>query len=92
MNKAELVAELAKTTNLTQGAVRDVLDALALRAAIELRKGEDFTVPGLGKLTVATRAARMCRNPRTGMAVEIPACQVVKIKALAQIKAWAQAK
>lgn len=92
MNKAELVAELAKTTNLTQGAVRDVLDALALRAAIELRKGEDFTVPGLCKLTVATRAARMGRNPRTGMAVEIPACQVVKIKALAQIKAWAQAK
>lgn len=92
MNKAELVAELANTTNLTQGAVRDVLDALALRAAIELRKGEDFTVPGLCKLTVATRAARMGRNPRTGMAVEIPACQVVKIKALAQIKAWAQAK
>ena len=92
MNKAELIADLAKTTGLPQTATRDILDALAHRAASELRKGEDFTVPGICKLTVATRAARMGRNPRTGMAVEIPACQVVKIKALAQLKAGAQAK
>lgn len=92
MNKAELIADLAKTTGRSQATTLDILDALARRAAIEMSKGEDFTVPGICKLTVATRAARTGRNPSTGAAVEIPACKVVKIKALAQIKAAVGAK
>ena len=92
MNKAEVIAELAKEVDMTQSAVREVLDVLALLAASELRKGHDFTVPGLCKLTVAQRAARVGRNLATGEAVDIPARQVVKVKALAAINAAVGAK
>ena len=39
-----------------------------------------FTVPGLGKLVLVNRKARMGRNPATGAAIKIPAKRVVKFR------------
>src|SRR5690348_18126044 len=48
-----------------------MLDALTDLAHKEAKKG--FTLPGLGKLVVVNRKARMGRNPATGEAIKIPA-------------------
>jgi DNA-binding protein HU-beta len=37
-------------------------------------------VPGIGKLVLANRKARMGRNPQTGEAIKIPAKRVVKFR------------
>ena len=39
-----------------------------------------FKVPGLGKLVLVDRAARVGRNPKTGEAIEIPAKKAVKFR------------
>ena len=39
-----------------------------------------FTLPGLGKLVLVNRKARMGRNPQTGEAIKIPAKRVVKFR------------
>ena len=39
-----------------------------------------FTLPGLGKLVVQNRKARMGRNPATGAAIRIPAKKVLKFR------------
>ncbi|MCS6294276.1 MAG: HU family DNA-binding protein, partial [Nitrospira sp.] len=39
-----------------------------------------FTVPGIGKLVLANRKARMGRNPQTGEPIKIPAKRVVKFR------------
>ena len=39
-----------------------------------------FTIPGLGKLVVVNRKARMGRNPATGQAIKIPAKRVLKFR------------
>ena len=44
----------------------------------EAKKG--FTLPGLGKLVLVNRKARMGRNPATGEAIKIPAKKVVKFR------------
>ena len=54
----------------------------AIRSEQRVRRGEDgaakeakngFQVPGLGKLVLRNRAARMGRNPQTGEPIKIPA-------------------
>jgi DNA-binding protein HU-beta len=37
-------------------------------------------VPGIGKLVLANRKARMGRNPQTGEPIKIPAKRVVKFR------------
>jgi hypothetical protein len=39
-----------------------------------------FTVPGLGKLVLVNRKARMGRNPATGETIKIKAKRVVKFR------------
>jgi len=56
---------------------------LALEALVNLaykNAKNGFTVPGLGKLVLVNRKARMGRNPATGEAIKIPAKRVVKFR------------
>jgi DNA-binding protein HU-beta len=39
-----------------------------------------FTLPGIGKLVVVKRKARMGRNPATGEQIKIPAKTVVRFR------------
>jgi DNA-binding protein HU-beta len=54
------------------------LEELAALAYKEAKNG--FTVPGLGKLVLVSRKARMGRNPATGEAIHIPAKKVVRFR------------
>ncbi len=49
-------------------------------ATTQTRKTGEFTVPGLGKLVKAQRAARMGRNPATGESIKIAAKTTVKFR------------
>lgn len=52
----------------------------------QLARGDKITLPGIGKFTVAERAARTGRNPQTGEALEIPASRQPKFKAAKVLK------
>jgi DNA-binding protein HU-beta len=78
MTKAELVSTLAEKTELTKKQVTAVLENLVCTACKEAKKG--FTLPGLGKLVLVKRKARMGRNPATGEAIKIPAKTVLKFR------------
>jgi DNA-binding protein HU-beta len=39
-----------------------------------------FTLPGIGKLVLVNRKARIGRNPKTGEQIQIPAKTVVKFR------------
>ena len=55
-----------------------ILEELAVLAAKQAKVG--FTFPGVGKLVVVNRKARMGRNPQTGEAIKIPAKRVLKFR------------
>jgi DNA-binding protein HU-beta len=84
MTKAAILDNLAGKTELTKRQVGGVLDALNALAYKEAKKG--FTVPGLGKLVMSDRKARMGRNPQTGEAIKIPARKVVRFRVGKQAK------
>ena len=78
MTKAELAAHLAAKTGLTKKDVAGVLEELAAVACKQAKNG--FTIPGIGKLVLQRRKARMGRNPQTGESIKIPAKKVVKFR------------
>lgn len=78
MTKSEIVAHLAEKNELTKKQAAAVLEDLVALAYKEAKKG--FTIPGLGKMVVVNRKARMGRNPATGEAIKIPAKKVLKFR------------
>jgi DNA-binding protein HU-beta len=55
-----------------------LVETLVQLAYKEAKNG--FTVPGLGKLVVVNRKARIGRNPATGEQIQIPAKRVLKFR------------
>ncbi len=78
MTKAQLVAHLAETAEVTKKQAAAILEELAQQAYKQAKLG--FTVPGIGKLVMQQRAARWGRNPQTGEKIKIKAKKVVKFR------------
>ncbi len=84
MTKSEIIGRLAEKSGLHKKQVTDLLEALAQLAYQEAQNG--FTVPGLGKLVLVDRAARMGRNPKTGEPLHIPAKRTLKFRLAKEAK------
>ena len=78
MTKAQIVEQLAKKTGLAKKETAQFLEELASLAYKEAKRG--FTLPGLGKLVVVRRKARVGRNPATGESIRIPAKRALKFR------------
>jgi len=84
MTKAQIVGRLADKGDITKATAGALLDELATLAAKEAKNG--FTVPGIGKVVLVNRKARMGRNPQTGEPLKIPAKRVVRIRIAKALK------
>ncbi len=80
MTKTELVRLVAEKMEIPTKQAAAFFDLLAETAVQETKKNGEFTVPGLGKLVKAQRAARMGRNPQTGESIKIQAKTTVKFR------------
>ena len=78
LTKSQITAELATKNNLTKKQAVAILESLVQLAYKNAKNS--FTIPGLGKLVLVNRAARMGRNPATGEAIKIKAKRVVKFR------------
>jgi DNA-binding protein HU-beta len=78
MTKAQTVAALAEKTGLSKVQVVNLLEELAKLAYTEAKNA--FVLPGIGKLVLVQRKARVGRNPATGETIQIPAKKVVKFR------------
>ncbi|GMV97125.1 MAG: HU family DNA-binding protein [Phycisphaerae bacterium] len=78
LSKSAVAAALAEKADITKKQAALLLEELANLAYREAKNS--FTLPGLGKLVLVNRKARMGRNPATGEAIKIPAKKVVKFR------------
>jgi len=78
MTKSQVLAHLAESTEVSKKTAAQFLEALTDLAYREAKKG--FTIPGLGKIVLVNRKARIGRNPATGASIKIPAKKVVKFR------------
>jgi DNA-binding protein HU-beta len=78
LSKSQLAAEVATKAGVTKKAGAEILDYIATLAYKHAKN--TFTLPGIGKLVLVNRKARVGRNPATGATIQIPAKKVVKFR------------
>ena len=80
MTKAQIVSYFAEKFELSKKTAAAIVDEVAALAVSETKKAGAFALPGIGKLVLVKRKARMGRNPATGAEIKIPAKTVVKMR------------
>ena len=86
MGKSELFSYFVDKFDLKRTQAREIFDELTLLSERELKRTGEFVLPGMVKLVVQKRKARMGRNPATGEPITIPAKTVVKARIVKQLK------
>lgn len=80
MNLSELKKAVAERAGLSQVETDRILKALFATMEEALKEGETVTLFGFGAFSPTQRAARIGRNPQTGVEVTIPASKGVRFK------------
>jgi DNA-binding protein HU-beta len=78
LSKSQIAAELAEKNGITKKQDVEILEFIAELAYKHAKN--TFTLPGLGKLVLVNRKARVGRNPATGETIQIKAKKVVKFR------------
>ncbi len=81
MNLTELKKKMAETTGQSQEEADKSIKAVLGIISEALEKGDSVALPGFGSFSINERAARTCRNPRTGESMQLSASKAVKFKA-----------
>jgi DNA-binding protein HU-beta len=86
MNKAELIATVAKKVEMPKTAVEKVLNEILETIGNSLKKGPKVALLGFGSFLVRKRKARKARNPQTGEIIKVPATKAVVFKVGSKLK------
>lgn len=86
LTKGQVSEKLSQSLDITKKQANEFVDAYADLAAREVKRGGTFVMPGIGKVVLAKRKARMGRNPQTGEPLKIPAKTVLRIRVSKQLK------
>lgn len=80
MTKAELVDEVARTTQLTKKHAEIIVNTVFDSIVHSLKAGEKIELRGFGSFRIRHRGPRLGRNPKTGERVEVPAKRIPYFK------------
>jgi len=86
LNKSDLASRVAEETDLGTGHARLAVDKAFEVIERALAAGEEISIAGFGKFSVAERSARTGRNPQTGEPIEIAASTVPRFSASSALK------
>lgn len=80
MNKLDLITHYAEATGTSKTMATDQVNAV-INSIFECAREEGgLCISDIGKFNVAERKARVCRHPKTGEMIEVPARKVFKFK------------
>jgi DNA-binding protein HU-beta len=86
VNKTQLAEQIAARAGVSGAEAGRVLDATLDTIEEALASGNEVTITGFGKFTVAERAARQGVNPATGEPMQIAASKAPRFSAGAKLK------
>jgi DNA-binding protein HU-beta len=78
LTKSQVIASIAESVGISKRQSAEVMETLGQLAYQNAKNS--FTLPGVGKLVLVNRQARLGRNPATGEQIQIPAKRVVKFR------------
>ena len=78
LTKSQVIAAIAEAAGITKKQAAEIVQIIVDLAYKNAKN--TFTLPGLGKLVLVNRKARIGRNPATGEQIQIAAKRVVKFR------------
>jgi len=78
LSKSQIAAEIAGQAGIKKNQAAEILEHIAALAYKNAKN--TFTLPGIGKIVLVNRKARIGRNPATGEQIQIAAKRVVKFR------------
>jgi DNA-binding protein HU-beta len=78
LNKSELINHISEDADISKAAAARALNSFIDNVAKSITKGQTVSLIGFGTFSQKKRAARVGRNPQTGVAIKIAAAKVVK--------------
>jgi DNA-binding protein HU-beta len=78
LTKSQVITHFAQMFDLKKTVATKFFEELAQLSYKQAKN--QFTIPGIGKLVLVDRKARIGRNPATGEQINIPAKKVVKFR------------
>jgi DNA-binding protein HU-beta len=87
MNKADIVNKIAEDAGITKTKATIALASVMESVIKTLKSGKKVTLMGFGTFSVAKRAARKGRNPKTGESIRIKAKKVARFRPGAELNA-----
>jgi integration host factor subunit beta len=80
MTKAELVDQVARTTQLTKKHAEIMVNTVFDSIVDSLKEGEKIELRGFGSFRIRKRGSRTGRNPKTGARVDVPSKSIPYFK------------
>ncbi len=82
MTQRDLLDDLRmQNTHLSLKQLRQAVHVIFGQIKMGLIQGRSLNIPRFGRFALRQRAARLCRNPKTGICFEQEAHQVLQFKA-----------
>jgi DNA-binding protein HU-beta len=86
LNKSDLAGLVAAESGLSGGDAKAAVEKTFAVIAQRLSAGDEVSLAGFGKFSVAQRSGRQGRNPQTGATMYIPATRAPKFSAALALK------
>ena len=86
MNKQALAEWVHGKLGGTKVQAEEIVDGMFDAVIDTMKKGGEVSIAGFGIFSVKGRAARMARNPKTGVQVKVAAKKVPKFRAAKALK------
>ena len=86
MTKAELVEEVARTTQLTKKHAELIVNTVFESIVDSLKDGDKIELRGFGSFRIRKRGPRIGRNPKTGAKVQVPSKRIPYFKPGKELK------
>lgn len=78
MNRAQIVDAISNETGVTKKDVEMVVTSFSSTVKDSVQRGDDIQLIGFGAFKKVSKAARKCRNPKTGETIKVPARKAAK--------------
>ena len=86
MTKAELIERVAVATDVTKKQAETIVDTIFEAIIRSLKQGQKIELRGFGSFRLRERGARIGRNPKPGVKVNVPANKIPYFKPGKELK------
>ena len=86
LSKPDFVNLLSERCEVSKKDATEMYDDVFDTLADVVASGEEVAIPGLGRVKIVDRAARVATNPRTGEKIDVPAKKAPKFQFSKDIK------